>query len=558
MGIKIHNVMTNIVGRTAIERNVTGGEWRREIQPALDLIFARTDTKRHKALIGYWVVEYIGNDPHMHEFFVKNWKPTSESAEPEIRSYVANPVRDRELMMKLLGLKSEQELKAHRGRILSQIQNNKKFRSSLRDDRLRDIEKFPEKEQLDIALFAPATVYSAEDRSFVSVNTNYYGQLKSKSSLGPLEEFLIRKAQVDPDGKIKNPDDVWLSLHAGCIEYQREDRKRLGIVIIAPTGTGKSTHGYGLVEAKRENRLHSDDWVFVNLGSREVLISEDQFYMRTNIAEIYPHLIPLLVNQPLENVPFTADTIRLLEGFQSVDDLKKGMQNGKVSPEQFQKIVAQMVETNAARSLINPRLMVGSEKFIESTQLTDIFLFKRDYDSSMILEKIPEEKMIEILTSKDNVYNYDYGKLDPDGYGIPQARTTEIYYNPYLCICEVDREKSRYGALDQIRMEAYRTLARRGVRQAWVNTRLPANQTQFCLRRFLEGEIDSVHLVKGGRNREQEAVLFEGRKDETVTFYKGGPGSQKRGVAAYSEGSVEEFLKKYEALGAKKLFSLSS
>ena len=585
--LKIHNVMTDITGRTRTERIVSGAVWRKEIQPVLDACLRQVPTKRHKAKIGRWVVEYAGQDPHMHEFFTKNWKPADPGAAAHVTSYVLTGIRDREVMKQFLGFRTEAEVRAHGASFLAELRENKKYRASFRDPRVRDIETFPEEEQLAIALLAPATVYASEERAFLSLNTNYYGQLKSKSSLGPLEEFLIRQARISGEGKITNPADVWLSMHAACVEYAPERGPRRGIVIIAPTGSGKSTQGYGFVEAKKQNRLHSDDWVFVNLGTREVMISEEQFYLRINIAEIYPHLIPLLVAQPLENVAFTPDMLTMLERFESSSALAEAIRTGRVAADSYRKLVSQMTESNAARSLIDPRLMVGKEKFIETVSLTDFFLFKRDYDSAMILQTLRAEEMIEVMTSKANVFNYAYGKWDADGYGVPESRTTEIYYNPYLCICEVDREKGIVGEWDKIRIEAYRTLARqKGVTVCWVNTRLPANQTQLCLRIFLEDGIDFIRVAKGedvnpktiaelglqikskpkaeGRRpmdftgfftphgEEAEVVEFLHQKKliQALAFFKNKKTEQ---LAGWTKGTPQDFLKKYKFFGAKEL-----
>ncbi len=540
--MKIDNTLTNVVGRTKTERMVSREVWEREIVPLIQSLL-KINSKTHKALIGKWIVELFGNDDHMHQFFVKNWRFASAQAEPQIRCYVVTGIRDKKSMMGLLGLKTDADLRAHRDGFLKALED-KKFRNSLKDPKLNSVENYSDAEQIEIALFAPATVYCGETLSFLTLNTNYYGQLKSKSSLGPLEEYLIRKANCAVNGTITNPNDVWLSMHAGCNEYVTDKKEKRGIVIIAPTGTGKSTHGYGLVEAKKENRLHSDDWVFVNIGTREVIISENQFYMRTNIAEIYPHLIPLLVDQPLENVAFTPEIIKLLESFQSPEDLAKAIKDGRVSREQYQKIVAQMIENNSSRSLIDPRLMVG-DKFVERTTMTDIFLMKRDYDSTMLVKRIDENQMIEIMTSKGNVFNYTYGKNDPDGYGIPQKATTEIYYNPYLPICEVDREKGIVGPLDKIRIEAYKTLARqKGVRLVWVNTRLPASQMQICLRKYLEEDHSLIEVKKGDAGRAlleklkltaRKKEALPGRRAMDLTGFYNAEGREVEIVASYKE-----------------------
>jgi hypothetical protein len=583
--MKIHNVMTNIVGRTKTERQVAGIIWRTEIQPVLESLLSGK-TGRRKALIGQWVVEALTNDPHLDEFFSKNWKTADAEDEPDVKCYSITGIQNKELMMKLLGLKTEGDVIEHRDLFLKALED-KKFKASIRDARLANIDKASNEEQLYLALFAPATVYCAETFSFASFNTNYYGQLKSKSSLGPLEEYLIRKAKTDFDGRIQNPKDVWLSMHAGCIQYQTASDEKRGIVIIAPTGSGKSTHCYGLVDAKKQNKLHSDDWVFVNIGTRDVLISENQFYMRTNIAGIYPHLIPSLVPQPLENVPFSKETLEQLEPYKAPKDLAAAIEKGKFPQDAYGKLIEQMVENNSARSLIDPRVMVGKDKFIEKAVLTDLVLMKRDYDSPMILEKLDEEGFIRVLISKGNVYNYVYGKNDADGYGVPQPRTAEIYYNPYLCNCEVDSEKGVIGELDRIRIEAYSVLVKNpSVTAVWANTRLPASQMQFCLRRFFEGGVDAIHLEKGkdanvevlkqlqltakpkpaarGR-REMDLTGFydsKGREVEVVSFMSGGKCVESlaflkdsKEVSSYSGGSVADFLKKYAFLGAKQLLT---
>lgn len=585
--MRIHNVKTNLVGRTRNERIISQEEWKNSIQPLLERLLQTYPIKTHQALIGQWVVQYLGNDDHMVEFFVRNWKPAPPDAPVHVRSFVLNGVRDREAMKVFRGIRSEDELEALRVKFLKDLENQK-YRNAFKDEKLRQIEKYPAEEQREIALFAPSTLYCAEEAAFISLNTNYYGQLKSKSSLGPLEEILTRKARVNRRGEILNPSDVWISMHAGAVEYVTERGEKKGIVLIAPTGTGKSTQGYGLVEARPENRLHSDDWVFVNSETKEVIISENQFYMRTNIAEIYPHLIPLLVNEPLENVAFTSDMIQLIESFESAEDFRKGIQQGRVRPEQYRRIVEQMIENNDARSLIDPRIMVGEEKFIERTELKNLFLLKRDFDDGLILKNLSAEEMVVIMTSKDNVHNHVYGQSDCDGYGIPTKRTTEIYYNPYLCVVEVERENGKIGALDQIRIEAYRTLAcSKGVIVSWINTRLPANQTQLCIRKFLEGGIDEIRVLKGleikdalrerlklsrkekppieGRRKidliglydqnheevEVVAFFFRGSLTEAIALTKSGKAFRE--LRSYSEGTPEDFLRKNEALSAREL-----
>ena len=62
--MKIHNTLTNVVGRTKTERLVSRDLWEREVLPAAKALL-KTNSKSHKALIGKWVVSLIGNDSHI-------------------------------------------------------------------------------------------------------------------------------------------------------------------------------------------------------------------------------------------------------------------------------------------------------------------------------------------------------------------------------------------------------------------------------------------------------------------------------------------------------------
>jgi len=88
-----------------------------------------------------------------------------------------------------------------------------------------------------------AAYYSRETNTIIFFNTSYYGQLKSWV-LGAVGRILATKYGIH-------------SIHGACV--QRGDD---GILYIAPTGTGKSTSSYGLVDYPG-TRFHSDDWVYV-------------------------------------------------------------------------------------------------------------------------------------------------------------------------------------------------------------------------------------------------------------------------------------------------------
>ena len=88
-----------------------------------------------------------------------------------------------------------------------------------------------------------AAYYSRQNDTVVFFNTSYYGQLKSWV-LGAVG----RKLAIDYGIH---------SIHGAVVQ---KDGK--GILYIAPTGTGKSTSTYGVMDFPN-TRFHSDDWVYV-------------------------------------------------------------------------------------------------------------------------------------------------------------------------------------------------------------------------------------------------------------------------------------------------------
>ena len=59
------------------------------------------------------------------------------------------------------------------------------------------------------------------------------------------------------------------------------------------------------------SRIHSDDWLYVRfIGRASAEISERKFYLRTNIAKVFPEVRPLLDKCKLENVkPLSTEEI---------------------------------------------------------------------------------------------------------------------------------------------------------------------------------------------------------------------------------------------------------
>src|SRR5437870_3038925 len=95
---------------------------------------------------------------------------------------------------------------------------------------------------------AEAAYYSRQNDTVIFFNTSYYGQLKSWV-LGAVGRKLAVEYGIH-------------SIHGAVVTKAGK-----GILYIAPTGTGKSTSTYGLMEFPN-TRFHSDDWVYVRYAYR--------------------------------------------------------------------------------------------------------------------------------------------------------------------------------------------------------------------------------------------------------------------------------------------------
>lgn len=129
--------------------------------------------------------------------------------------------------------------------------------------------------------------YDLKGRKILIVNCEYYGAAKSAGALGLVGAILEGKA--DP-------------IHGACVSIEKNGMNE-GVIIIAPTGTGKTTQSHELTYRLRNSKVHSDDYVFVFFNDRPIAkATEKQLYMRTDIAKEHPTFRHLFDELPLENV----------------------------------------------------------------------------------------------------------------------------------------------------------------------------------------------------------------------------------------------------------------
>lgn len=247
---------------------------------------------------------------------------------------------------------------------------------------------------LDFNNGKPHAFYNPETKTAVIFNTEYYGQIKSWA-LGITCDIAEDQHDIH-------------SIHGSCIEVKGE-----GIVLIAPTGTGKSTHSYALLKME-EAKLHSDDWIYVRFiggekGRVSADISERKFYIRTNIVRVFPEIRPLLDKCKLENVePLTKEEIEQLK--------EKGISEKEIEEMQKNPYIAH----EYSRAMLDPLWVSGPEKFVDTTRIKKVILLKRDKKDSQIVRRMDTEEAVKYLT------------VQP-----------EQFLNPYLIVKTPEKIESR-------------------------------------------------------------------------------------------------------------------
>lgn len=274
----------------------------------------------------------------------------------------------------------------------------------------------------------PHAYYNPETKTAIIVNTEYYGQCKSWA-LGIVCDIAEDQHDIH-------------SIHGSCVEIDGR-----GIVLIAPTNTGKSTHSYSLLNMKGA-RIHSDDWLYVRfIGRASAEISERKFYLRTNIVKIFPEIRPLLNKCKLENV-------QTLTG----DEIEKLKQEG-IDKLELERIVKDpYIAHEYSRAMLDPGWIAGPHKFVDTTRVKWVVMLKRDKNDSEIVRRMDAEEAVGYLENH------------PD----------EQYLNPYLMVRNQEKLEIRSNFFRRLFQFAPPYL---------VNTCEPVEKVQEVIRDIVRGKL---------------------------------------------------------------------
>jgi len=276
----------------------------------------------------------------------------------------------------------------------------------------------------------PHAYYNPDTKTAIIFNTEYYGQIKSWA-LGITCDIAEDQHDIH-------------SIHGSCVEVNGD-----GIVLIAPTGTGKSTHSYALLRME-DARLHSDDWIYVRFiggdnGRVSADISERKFYLRTNIVKVFPEIRNLLDKCKLENVePLKTEDIEKLR--------KEGVSEKEIEEMKKNPFIAH----EYSRAMLDPVWIAGPAKFVDTTRVKKVILLKRDKNDSKIVRKLEIEEAIDYLVSQP-----------------------EQFLNPYLIVKTPEKV--------EIRKNFFRRLFRFAPCYL-VNTVKPVNVVQEAIRNIIKND----------------------------------------------------------------------
>jgi len=180
--------------------------------------------------------------------------------------------------------------------------------------------------------------YDPYTKTAFLVNVDYYGWIKS-----------IALAVA---GDVLEDEHRIYSVHGAAIDIGGR-----GVSLIAPSGTGKTTHSWGLLRLKNA-RLVSDDWYFVRLSSREPIAfgSEKNCYIEADIGKIW---------------------------------------------NEYERLVDKAHFDKEGRAVVNVRWIVGSGGVIPLTTIRDVILLKRDPTDSRIVTNLSTDEALQYVIKND-------------------------------------------------------------------------------------------------------------------------------------------------------------
>jgi len=160
----------------------------------------------------------------------------------------------------------------------------------------------------------------------------------------------VKSIALSVAGDILEDEHGINSVHGACVSIGGQ-----GACLIAPSGTGKTTHTYGLLRLKGVRAI-SDDWFFVRFMADQnvAFSSEKNFYIQADIAEIWG---------------------------------------------EYKSLVDKAEFDARGRAIVNIRWIVGKGKIFPMTPLGTAILLKRDPKDGRVARKLTAAEAVEYIKS---------------------------------------------------------------------------------------------------------------------------------------------------------------
>ncbi|MDG6900449.1 MAG: hypothetical protein JRM80_00610 [Nitrososphaerota archaeon] len=250
----------------------------------------------------------------------------------------------------------------------------------------------------------PSAHYCPELRTALFVNTEYYGQCKSWA-LGIAAAVLERDANT-------------LSIHGATALYRGK-----GVVIVAPTGTGKTTQSFKIF-MNEEGKICGDDWAYVQFPqSRSVKLvarqPERALYMRSESQKEQGWLREVFDRSMNENVTALKEECEYTKGKDGC-----GLTGGTCVFDQGLHWC--YYAFGNSRALVSREDILGADKVVDEIPIDLVVLLRRD-DHSPAEVRLAPDQAIEILRKGEYMVLPGAGPKEKWG-----TTSFEPWYNPYL------------------------------------------------------------------------------------------------------------------------------
>ncbi len=288
-----------------------------------------------------------------------------------------------------------------------------------------DAEKLPEARifsAFGVNGVEPSAHYCPETNESVFFNTEYYGQCKSWA-LGMAAAVLEDKRNTH-------------SIHGACVDVNGK-----GVIIVAPTGTGKTTQSFKLMELSG-GRIVGDDWVYIDhdegnrLGYLIGRQPEKSLYMRTETQLTKSWLRKTFDESKCENVVVRKNDCEFTEGSTGCR-LNRGtcVFNGGMEWCYY--------AFGNSRALVPRQNLLRPSKIADEARIKLLVLLRRD-ETSPAEANLGEDAAIDVLKKGEYMIRPGAGPKDMWG-----KLGREPWYNPYLL--KLDHARQEWFFRDMIR-----------------------------------------------------------------------------------------------------------